>query len=280
MHDMHAYRGPGMFPPEEKRATVLGEYGGLGLPIEGHLWVQSNRNWGYGGNLQDRDDLLETYKQLNFKMHPLIGKGLSAAVYTQTTDVEVEVNGLMTYDRAIIKVDVEKFKASNDSLRYPAPTYQTVIPTAPERATEWFYTTEAPADGWNASDTPSWKKGLGGFGTAMTPNTTVKTEWRTPDIWIKKTFTLSAADVRDASWLVLDLYHDEDCEVYINGVKVLETKGYVSNYSQFPIRDAEKTFQVGTNMIAIHCKQTQGGQYIDAGISRMIPPRNANRKVW
>ena len=105
--------------PEEHRAIVLGEYGGLGLPIEGHLWVQAGQNWGYGGNLRDRDDLLATYNQLNDKLHPMIAKGLSAAVYTQTTDVEVEVNGLMTYDRKLIKVDVEKFKASNDALRLP-----------------------------------------------------------------------------------------------------------------------------------------------------------------
>ncbi|MDR0336520.1 MAG: hypothetical protein LBI18_05460, partial [Planctomycetaceae bacterium] len=115
LYDKHQYRGPGMFPPEEKRATVLGEYGGLGLPVQGHTWVKSGKNWGYGGNLKDKDDLLQTYQQLNQRLHPLIAQGLSAAVYTQTTDVEVEVNGLMTYDR-LIKVDVDKFRASNDAL--------------------------------------------------------------------------------------------------------------------------------------------------------------------
>ena len=280
MHDMHAYRGPGMYPPEEKRATVLGEYGGLGLPIDGHIWLKTDRNWGYGGNLKDQDDLLETYDQLNVKMHPLIGKGLSAAVYTQTTDVEVEVNGLMTYDRAIIKVDVEKFKASNDALRLEPPTYKTVIPTAQDKVSEWSYTTEQPGNGWEQSgfDVSSWKKGSSGFGTAATPNTTVKTEWRTGDIWIRKSFELSAEDA--ASELVLDLFHDEDCEVYINGVKVLEVQGYTTGYDLFPIKDAGKAFKAGVNVIAIHCKQTDGGQYIDAGISRKVPPKNPDRRVW
>ena len=277
MYDKHVYRGPGMFPPEENRATVLGEYGGLGLPIKGHTWVESDKNWGYGGNLKDRDDLLATYKMLNFKMHPLIGKGLSAAVYTQTTDVEVEVNGLMTYDR-IIKVDVDQFKASNDALQLPAPTYKTVIPTAMEKQSEWSYTMEQPADGWEQADfdASSWQKGPAGFGQGA-PNTANNTEWKTSDIWIRKAFTLSAADARNSSQLVLDLYHDEDCEVYINGVKVLEAQGFVTDYLQFPMKNAGKAFKSGTNVIAIHCKQTKGAQYIDAGISRIVPARGIAR---
>jgi len=281
MHDIHAYRGPAMPQPEEKRAIVLGEYGGLGLPVEGHLWVQTDRNWGYGGNLKDKDDLLETYMQLNFKLHPMIGKGLSAAVYTQTTDVEVEVNGLMTYDR-IIKVDVEKFKASNDALRSTPPTYKTVVPTAKEKASDWSYTTEKPADGWEKPgyDDSAWKKGPAGFGTAMTPNTTVRTEWNTADIWVRKSFTLSADDANDPASLILELYHDEDCEVFINGVLVLETKGYITGYQQFPMMNIKEAIKSGSNVIALHCLQTGGGQYIDAGISRMIPPKNTNRQVW
>ena len=275
MYDKHAYRGPDMFPPEENRATVLGEYGGLGLPVEGHLWVVSDQNWGYGGNLKDQDDLLETYKNLNTKMHPLIGKGLSAAVYTQTTDCEVEVNGLMTYDRAVIKPDVDKFRESNEALRLPPPTYRTIVPIAREKASEWAYTTNKPAEEWEKAefDDTAWQRGLSGFGTAMTPNTAIGTEWKTGDIWVRKPFELSADDVKDPSKLVLCLYHDEDSEVYINGVKVLETKGYVTDYAYFTVKNAAEIFKAGTNVIAIHCLQTMGGQYIDAGISRMIPAK-------
>ena len=281
IHDIHAYRGPAMPQPEENRAIVLGEYGGLGLPVEGHTWLETDKNWGYGGNLKDKDDLLETYHQLNVKMHPMIGKGLSAAVYTQTTDVEVEVNGLMTYDR-IIKVDAEKFKASNDMLLSVPPAYKAVIPTAQEEVSEWFYTTENPGEGWEKPDfiDSAWKKGPSGFGTAQTPNTTVRTEWNTNDIWIRKSFTLSADDAKDPKDLMLELYHDEDCEVFINGVKVLEEKGYTTNYARFPINDAARAIKPGTNVIAIHCTQTGGGQYIDAGMSRMIPPKDSAKRVW
>ncbi|MDR2115097.1 MAG: hypothetical protein LBP87_01825 [Planctomycetaceae bacterium] len=281
LYDKHQYRGPGMFPPEEKRATVLGEYGGLGLPVKGHTWVESDKNWGYGGNLKDKDDLLQTYKQLNQRLHPLIAQGLSAAVYTQTTDVEVEVNGLMTYDR-VVKVDVEKFKKSNDALHYPVPKVKTLIPTAAVSESEWAYTTDKPSNDWEKAefDDKTWKKGKGGFGTASTPNTTVRTEWKTNDIWIRKSFDLSAADVKDPSRLTLDLYHDEDAEVFINGVKVLEVKSYISNYGNFPLDNAAKAFKAGKNVIAIHCKQTSGGQYIDAGISHIAPTPKEQKRIW
>ncbi|MDR0870278.1 MAG: hypothetical protein LBN39_05740 [Planctomycetaceae bacterium] len=282
LYDRHLYRGPGMFPPEEKRATVLGEYGGLGLPVEGHTWVKSDKNWGYGGNLKDKDDLLQTYNALNEKMHPLIGKGLSAAVYTQTTDCEVEVNGLMTYDRHI-KVDVKKFKASNDALHYPAPEQKYILPAAPDGGKEWAYTTAKPADGWEKADfnDKDWKRGKSGFGTKDTPNVTLGTEWNTPDIWVRTEFELSAEEVKDTSKLLFDLYHDDDVEVYINGVKVLQRDKWVSNYTSLKLPPAAlKAFKEGKNVIAVHCHQDHGGQYIDARIYKILPAKNTKERVW
>ena len=102
INDIHAYPGPNMPEPEPNRAIVLGEFGGLGLPLEGHTW-QSSDNWGYR-SYSNRQELTDAYTNLLRELQGMIGRGLSAAVYTQTTDVEVEVNGLMTYDRAIIKM--------------------------------------------------------------------------------------------------------------------------------------------------------------------------------
>jgi hypothetical protein len=96
---------------EEKRAVVLGEFGGLGLPVAGHTW-QEEKNWGYR-SCKDSQELTAAYGELLNKLRPLIAKGLSAAVYTQTTDVETEVNGLMTYDREMIKMDVDHLKTSH-----------------------------------------------------------------------------------------------------------------------------------------------------------------------
>jgi hypothetical protein len=128
VHDIHSYPGPAASPVEETRAVVLGEFGGLGLPISGHTW-QAEKNWGYR-SYTSRDNLTEAYLALIRNLRPLIGDGLCAAVYTQTTDVEVEVNGLMTYDRATIKMDAAKARATNETLYLPPPTITTVVPTS------------------------------------------------------------------------------------------------------------------------------------------------------
>ncbi len=107
-HDRHSYPGPDMFPVSPDRVSVLGEFGGLGLVLPGHLW-QEDRNWGYQ-SFADKKELLERYRQLMDDLRPLIEKGLAAAVYTQTTDVEIEVNGLITYDRRVIKIDPETLR--------------------------------------------------------------------------------------------------------------------------------------------------------------------------
>src|SRR6185503_5777514 len=99
VNDVHRYLGPGVPRVEATRAVVLGEFGGLGLPLQGRTW-RSQANWSYRG-FTTRESLTDAYVELFGRVHPLIGTpGLSAAVYTQTTDVEIEVNGLMTYDRA------------------------------------------------------------------------------------------------------------------------------------------------------------------------------------
>jgi hypothetical protein len=105
IHDIHAYPGPAMPEPEKYRAIVLGEFGGLGLPLAGHTW-QDQDNWGYR-SYKNKIELSAAYTNLLRDLQELVGKGLSAAVYTQTSDVEVEVNGLMTYDRKVIKFDTE-----------------------------------------------------------------------------------------------------------------------------------------------------------------------------
>ena len=116
--DIHRYPGPGSAKPEKSRAVVLGEFGGLGLPLEGHLWW-NKKNWGYR-SFKTREDLTAGYLDLITKLKPLVAEGLAAAVYTQTTDVEGEVNGLMTYDRAIIKPNVEEVLKAHQAIYQPS----------------------------------------------------------------------------------------------------------------------------------------------------------------
>lgn len=118
--DLHNYPLPAMPKANlfgEQQVLVLGEFGGLGLPLEGHTWQQKN-NWGYQ-SFKNRDDLYQKYASFIERLQPLIEKGLSAAIYTQTTDVEVEVNGLMTYDRDIIKMPVDSLKKIHAGLYNP-----------------------------------------------------------------------------------------------------------------------------------------------------------------
>lgn len=115
--DLHNYPEPLMPDPElygGRQILVLGEFGGLGLPVEGHTWQDKN-NWGYQ-SFKNTDELWKRYEEFVNTIPHLIDKGLSAAVYTQTTDVEVETNGLMTYDRKMIKFPIEKIKRLNESL--------------------------------------------------------------------------------------------------------------------------------------------------------------------
>ncbi len=109
--DLHNYPDPLMPHPDlfgAKQVLVLGEFGGLGLPMEGHTWQDKN-NWGYQ-SFKSREELYNRYAAMIDRLPYLIEKGLSAAVYTQTTDVEIETNGLMTYDRKEFKMPVEKLK--------------------------------------------------------------------------------------------------------------------------------------------------------------------------
>tara|TARA_R110002049_G_scaffold2987_8_gene23974 strand:+ start:3121 stop:4965 length:1845 start_codon:yes stop_codon:yes gene_type:complete len=115
--DMHNYPDPVMPDPKiwgKKQILVLGEYGGLGLPIEGHTW-QDKDNWGYQ-SFEDQAALKKRYSKLIMDLKPLLPMGLSAAIYTQTTDVEIETNGLMTYDRKVIKLDPQFLKQLHEEL--------------------------------------------------------------------------------------------------------------------------------------------------------------------
>jgi len=101
--DFHQYPGPALPPEDPERALVLSEFGGLGLPVKGHTW-DIDRKWGYR-NMQSEREFNNTYVDLMEQVEPLISKGLNAAIYTQITDVEGEVNGIMTYDREVLKLN-------------------------------------------------------------------------------------------------------------------------------------------------------------------------------
>ncbi|HSU68478.1 MAG TPA: glycoside hydrolase family 2 TIM barrel-domain containing protein [Tepidisphaeraceae bacterium] len=271
--DMHHYPDPAMPQPEEHRAAVLGEFGGLGLPIEGHMWRKTDKNWGYR-KIADPAQLTAAYTKMLSRAWNLRDKGLSAVVYTQTTDVETESNGLLTYDREVFKVDPDQAAAA---ARGEIQEHVKVLAaTSQDQPQTWRYTLAAPADDWSKPDfnDSAWKEGQGGFGTEKTPGAVIHTKWDTHEIWLRRHFTLDAGDHSKAELLV---HHDDDAEIYLNGVLALKQPGYLSDYQEFPLSpEARQALKAGDNVIAVHCHQNSGGQFIDAGLVEVtieIKPR-------
>jgi len=264
--DVHSYPFPIRPPLEDRRAAVLGEFGGLGLPLEGHTWLAKD-NWGYR-TYKSTDELGQAYRDLLYQLRILAGEGLSAAIYTQTTDVEIEVNGMLTYDREVVKLppDAKELAAR---LSTP-PSVREVVATSERQPQPWRYTTDAPADGWVRPDFDdrNWTAGNGGFGRPDTAHASVGTPWQTSDIWLRRKFDLPAAALTNPH---LRVWHDDDAEVYVNGEKIATLPGAVSGYSYVRLDEAAKALlKSGSNTLAVHVKQVRGGQFADAGLVEVI----------
>jgi len=265
--DIHSYPPPAV-PFSKTQVLACGEYGGIGFIIPNHTWkvgdtyIMINNKNDYTDLYNKFTDDLTLYKT---------NMGLSAAVYTEITDVEVELNGLLTYDREVIKGDIDKIYTSNYKVIHDNLYIKEVLPSSQKQAREWKYTTDEPQGEWFQSsfNDASWKLGQAGFGSKGTPGGNIKTTWKTDNIWMRQEFKLGDLSAEQKDKLVLYIHHDEDCEVYINGVKAAAISGYSSAYTVVPM-SAEGRAAIkanGKNIIAIHCKQTVGGQYIDAGLS-------------
>ncbi len=271
IRDFHSYPSPTCPDKRNDQVLVCGEYGGIGYFEQGHIWSEGNPY----ETVDSYAKLLEKYSLyadmlINYKSN----KGLSAAVYTEITDVEMELNGLMTYDRKVIKGNAADFFAVNQRVINENRYYTDIVPTSEEEAQTWKYTTIQPAGNWFVSsfDDSAWSTGSGGFGTEKTPGAIIGTVWNTSDIWLRREFSLPADALDSGKKLMLKVHHDEDCQIYINGVKALDLTGYTGNYTYFDVSSAAKSALIlgGNNKLAVHCHQTMGGQYIDAGISTLL----------
>lgn len=114
--DLHHYPDPKMVLYDPTRATVLGEYGGIGRKVDGHTWVK-DQGWGYV-EFDTEEKVTDTYVEYANTLYKMIPQGFSAAVYTQTTDCETELNGLMTYDRKVIKLDEKRLHDINSKISH------------------------------------------------------------------------------------------------------------------------------------------------------------------
>lgn len=112
--DFHKYPSPEMMMYDNERITVIGEYGGIGMPLTDHLW-QPDKNWGYA-QFKSAKEVTDEYVKYGRQLLNLVKSGISGGVYTQTTDVEGEVNGLITYDRKVIKVEEDRIRKINQEI--------------------------------------------------------------------------------------------------------------------------------------------------------------------
>jgi hypothetical protein len=207
----------------------------------------------------DRSPLTDWYetktaKKVGFTGRPVIGGVFAQMLYDKTTWAK--------------HAGRDKTKAANWAPMPTPPVMTVLVPAADLEANiQWRYTTQKPADGWfkPGFDDLAWKQGAAGFGTQGTPGAVVRTEWNSPDIWLRREFTLS-----EGPWDTLELFlhHDEDAEVYLNGVLAAKVTGYTTDYEHLAINaSARIALKPGSNNIAVHCRQTSGGQYIDVGLA-------------
>ena len=188
-------------------------------------------------------------KKVGFTARPVVG-----GVFAQ-----------MLYDKAVWHkwASRDKTKASGWAPIPALPKITRVVPAADWQTAKWRYTTARPGSDWanENCDTSTWKEGWGGFGTHETPGAIVGTVWNTGNIWLRRDVDVPADTLPK---LELWFHHDDDAEVYVNGTLVSRQTGWTTSYDDIPLTEtARQAFRPGKNLIAVHCRQTGGGQYVD-----------------
>jgi len=270
----------GIPPKSPTEISIDSETSGNGLAVPGHAWP--GKPWSTGtynpktggegptdNGLYPIDDASKIwytrsvrglYKDL-WDNHD--ATGATGFFKVQITDVENETNGLMSYDRAVLKVDPNLVAAAAKGVGLPSNvTY--ILPTAAIKPIDWKYSTHQPSDNWfnPAFNDASWKVGQSAFGSGYS---NIHTPWTdTPgDIWLRTNFNLTSIPKS----LYVRMVHDEDAEIYINGVLAARDGGYISAYDDYPVSsEAIAALKQDDNTIAVHCHQTTGGQVIDVGL--------------
>ncbi|HSY20131.1 MAG TPA: DUF5127 domain-containing protein [Candidatus Acidoferrales bacterium] len=199
----------------------------------------------------------KTAKKVGFTARPVVG-----GVFMR-----------MLYEKAIWQkyAQRDQVKAANWAPIPKPPIVTVVIPAADKAAAKWHYTTAQPGADWTKAsfDASNWPEGWSGFGVRDTPGALPHTTWNTSDIWLRRDVELAPEQLKD---IALWFHHDDDAEVYINGVLALDAGGFVGRYDYFPLTEQGKAaLKAGKNTIAIHCHQTGGGQYVDLGFVDVKP---------
>jgi hypothetical protein len=275
IHDVHGYPGPTGAAIDKYRVTTLGEFGGFGFPIKDHLWDES-KAWGYV-SYKNVQELEEAFERLIGKLHPYVSEGISAAIYTQITDVENEVNGLMTYDRAIVKMDPQNVNKIAERLFSVIPgsyRVEPVLPTSQQKGQKWKYVVEKPAKGWEgqAFNDKDWEISEGGFGDPKDNNPVIRTEWKERELWLRKIFSYEGQGDQP---LYIQIFHQFEMEshIYLNGELIAEGPEHSNAYTFIKLdTKAKLILKAGENILAVYCKNNGRRAYFDAGLVTINKP--------
>ncbi len=248
---------------------MISEFGGIGWATEG--------GWGYGSGPKTLDEFYARYKgQCDAQLD---NPNLFGFCYTQLTDVEQEHNGLYYYDRKP-KFDVQRLHAitsrqaayerGESQASQPATreddNWKVLVGTVQDGAlcTPYRYTTQTPQGEWagEAFDDSAWQSGLPPFG--QDARRQVRTPWKTPDIYLRRTFEYDGAAIRRAAVV---FSYDEDTEIYVNGQVIVNVHEFITNYRMLLVTEQmRKALKKGRNTLAVHTHQTVGGQFIDVAV--------------
>jgi hypothetical protein len=204
----------------------------------------------------------KTARRVGFTARPVVGGVFAQMLYDQ--------NGWKKWARR----DQTRAKSWAP---FPQPLQSlAAVPTSENEPIVWSYTTEQPPANWISpgfNGASRWAQGPGGFGTRGTPGAIVRTEWNSSDIWLRRLFTWPEAPARNVA---LRIHHDEDVEVYIDGIFAAGASGFTTAYESLPVTQAAvAALKPGPHLLAIHCHQTTGGQYIDAGLVEVVEQKVA-----
>ncbi|MES2476955.1 MAG: DUF4965 domain-containing protein [Verrucomicrobiota bacterium] len=280
--------GLGLFPEEVYRTEMdfyLKTQNTYGLPLDNRatytkldwiLWSATLTNrkdfeslvtpvFRFLNETPDRSPMTDWYqtktaKKVGFTARSVVGGVFAKALYDEALWKKYAVQ------------DVTRSKGWAPMPDYIPPVITKLAPTADESdSVMWTYTFAKPGDDWFKVDfdDSAWRRAPGGFGTNGTPHSHVRTEWRTDDIWMRRTITLP--DPLPANLAIIS-HHDEDLEVYVNGSLAAIATGFNEGYEAIPFREGGKSaFKPGENVIAVRCHQSGGGQYVDVSVATIVP---------
>jgi len=248
---------------------MVSEYGGT-------FWGKTG-GFGYGVTPKDMEAFYTRYAGLTDAL--LDSRYMFGSCYTQLYDVEQEQNGMYTYDRKL-KFDAKRIRKINSRqaecernppFEPPKPvsaSWKVLVGAVPDNqlAREWRYTTDPPMGEWAKPDydDSSWNVGLAGFGDKGGWSWAIRTPWNTSDIWLRQEFAYDGGSFNQA---LLVAHYDNETEVYLNGMPVWTGQGWNDQYDGFAVtKGVKNAIKPGQNVLAIHCHQDTGGQFIDVAL--------------